>query len=314
MKGQFLQKVSGSLSKAAFKIKKASPELLIVSGAVGVVAAAVGACCATRKVDAIIDEHKAEVKKIHTIADSEEHPEYTKKDAQRDLTITYAQTGWKLIKLYGPSVLLGAASIGCMVGSNRILKKRCADLMAAYTAVDGAFKKYRQAVVERFGEAVDKELRFGTKEETIEEKVTDENGKEKKVKTKAPVQKGPTDLSCYAVCFDETNPNFKGNPDFNKTFLEGARKSLQLMYDARGYLFLNEVYDMLGFPRTRAGNIVGWNKKSKTGDGFIDFGIYDVKKECNRDFLNGYEAAVWLDFNVDGPILDFLSDIPGCYA
>jgi hypothetical protein len=305
MNTQFLQKVSGCLNKAAFKIKKASPELLIIGGAIGVIGAAVGACCATRKVDNIIEEHKADVEKIHSIENNEMYPEYTSKDAQKDLAITYAKTSWKLVKLYAPSVILGAISIGCMVASNQILRKRNAALVAAYGAIDGAFKKYRKNVVERFGAEVDKELRFNTKAQTITEEKTDENGKEKKVKTKVPVQQGNGELSGYARCFDEMNPNFQHSAYHTQVFIFGVQKWAQKTLDTRGYLFLNEVYRKLGYPETRAGQIVGW---TKNGKGNVDFGVYDIRKEVNNDFILGYEPAVWLDFNVDGPILEAMPE------
>ena len=307
MKTEFLQKVSTSLSKTAFKLKKASPELLIVSGAIGVVAAAVGACCATRKIDTILDEHKADVEKIHELENNEEVVDYTHKDAQHDLTVTYARTAWKLVKLYAPSVILGAVSLGCMITSNQILRKRNAALMAAYSAVDGAFKKYRKNVIERFGEEVDKELRFNTRKEEIVEEQEDENGKKKKVKKQINVQKDAPELSDYARCFDELNPNYQSNPYFNRTFLTNAQSTLQTILEGRGYLFLNEVYRLIGFPETRAGQIVGW-RMDGDGDHRVDFGIYDVSIERNRNFQLGYEPAVWLDFNVDGPIIDYMCD------
>lgn len=308
MKGKFLQKVSGSLSRTAFKLKKASPELLIIGGAIGVVAAAVGACVATRKLDTIIEEHKADVEKIREYENNDMIPEYTHKDAQHDLTVTYARTGWKIVKLYVPSVLIGAASLGCMLASNQILRKRNAALVAAYTAVDSAFKKYRKNVVERFGDAVDKELRFNTKQEQIEDKVTDEKGKEKKIKKTVNLEKQNPGLSDYARCFDETNWNFKGNPDDNRRFLIITQSTCNDLLNSRGYLFLNEVYDKLGFPHTKAGQIVGWVKGKHQKDGYVDFGLYDYTKQTTRDFVNGYEPAIWLDFNVDGPILDYMGE------
>ena len=68
---------------------------------------------------------------------------------------------------------------------------------------------------------------------------------------------------------------------------------------------MNEVYDMLGIPRTKAGQIVGWiyDEECPNGDNVIDFGIYESNK-ATRDFVNGYERTILLDFNVDGPILD----------
>lgn len=301
MKGQFLQKVSSSLSKTAGKVKQASPELLVIGGAIGVIAAAVGACCATRKIDTIVEEHKADVEKIHEFEDNDNIPEYTHKDAQKDLTITYAKTAWKIVKLYAPSVILGAASLGCMLASNQILRKRNASLAAAYAAVDGAFKKYRKAVIERFGEQVDKELRFNTKAQEVTKEIVDENGKKKKVKETIQVAQGDPDLSSYARCFDETNSHYKANPQNNRYFLQSMEKSFNDLLWARGYVFLNEVYEALGFEKTQAGQRVGWWRDGN-GDRRISFGIFDVMRERNKDFELGYEPAVWLDFNVDGVI------------
>ena len=75
---------------------------------------------------------------------------------------------------------------------------------------------------------------------------------------------------------------------------------------ARGRLFLNEVYRMLGIDETKAGQVVGWvyNPDNPTGDNFVDFGIYNMQRERVRAFVNGYEPNILLDFNVDGVIWD----------
>lgn len=69
---------------------------------------------------------------------------------------------------------------------------------------------------------------------------------------------------------------------------------------------MNEVYEMLGFPITKAGASVGWiyNKDEPVGDNFVDFGIYNLNSQKAHDFVNGYERSIVLDFNVDGPIID----------
>ena len=71
---------------------------------------------------------------------------------------------------------------------------------------------------------------------------------------------------------------------------------------------MNDVYDMLGFPKTKAGQIVGWvyDENDNTRDNFVDFGFTNINKEKCRDFVNGYERNVILDFNVDGNILDMI--------
>ena len=66
---------------------------------------------------------------------------------------------------------------------------------------------------------------------------------------------------------------------------------------------------MLGIDRTKAGNIVGWiyDEKHPVGDNFVDFGIYVLDNEKARDFVNGRERSILLDFNVDGDILSLMN-------
>lgn len=111
--------------------------------------------------------------------------------------------------------------------------------------------------------------------------------------------------SPYAVFFDETSAAWTKNPEFNKLFLLRQQDFANEKLRHRGYLFLNEVYDMLGLPRTRAGQLVGWthDEKNPCGDNYVDFGIFGVR---NSNFINGFEKSVLLDFNVDGNILDRL--------
>ena len=91
-------------------------------------------------------------------------------------------------------------------------------------------------------------------------------------------------------------------------FLKSEQNYANDRLKARGYLFLNEVYERLGIPPTKAGQIVGWvydpNNPNHNGDNYVDFGLYNIHKEKTRDFVNGYEEVILLDFNVDGPILD----------
>lgn len=111
--------------------------------------------------------------------------------------------------------------------------------------------------------------------------------------------------SPYAAFFDEQSAAWTKNPECNKMFLLQQQNFANEKLRARGYLFLNEVYDMLGLPRTRAGQLVGWcyDEHNPCGDNYVDFNIFD---DHNREFVNGFEKSVLLDFNVDGNILDRL--------
>ncbi len=298
-----------NLHKVGFKFKKHSPEILVVAGVVGTVASAVMACKATLKVNDILEETNVEIEKVKTVVADETISEekYSEQDAKKDLAIIYAHTGIKLVKLYGPSIILGTLSITGILASNNILRKRNIALAAAYKAIDTGFKEYRSRVVERFGEDLDKELRYNVKAKEIKEKVVDENGKEKTVKKTINVA-DPNFYSDYARCYDDGCKGWVKDSEYNLMFLRNTQSFMNEKLRAQGYLFLNDVYDALGIPRSKAGQVVGWiyDEKNPNGDNFVDFGIYDLYKEGSRDFVNGYERTIWLDFNVDGPILDLI--------
>ena len=305
--------LSRSFNKVGLKLKKHSPEILVVAGVVGTVTSAVMACKATTKVNTILDKAKEDIQVIHESAERgyvptpKENVPYSEEDGKKDLAIVYAHTGLEFIKLYGPAVALGALSIAGILTSNNILRKRNIALAAAYTAVDRGFKEYRGRVVERFGEALDKELRYNIKAKEIEEVTVDEKGKEKTVKKSINVA-DPNTFSDYARFFEDGCTGWEKDAEFNLMFLRHQLQYANDLLKSKGHLFLNEVYDMLGIPRTRAGQVVGWiyDEKNPVGDNFVDFGIYDINNEAKRSFVNGYERTILLDFNVDGPILDMI--------
>lgn len=271
---------------------------------IGTVASAVMACRATTKVSGIIDNAKEEIEKVHTVMEDESYADkYSEEDSKKDLTIIYAQTGLKIAKLYAPSVILGILSLGGIVASNNILRKRNVALAAAYATIDNSFKDYRKRVVERFGEEVDKQLKYNIKAKQVEETVVDDNGKEKKVKTTVNVV-NPDEISDYARFFDEASPYWEKDPEFNLMFLKSQEKYANDLLKAQGYLFLNDVYKSLGLEPTKAGQVVGWiyDPENPDIDNYVDFGIYDVSNERKRAFVNGYERNILLDFNVDGNI------------
>lgn len=304
-----MNKASNLMGKTGLKLKKYSPEILVVAGVVGTVASAVMACKATLKVNDILKETKESIDSIHECAADTslvESGRYSPEDVKKDLAIVYAQTGLKFVKLYGPSVILGALSITSILASNNILRKRNIALGAAYATLDQSFKDYRKRVVDRFGEAVDRELKYNIKAQKIEEMETDpETGKQKKVKKTIEVSDGQF-VSPYARFFDESSRYFEKNPELNLMFLRAEQNFANDRLKARGYVFLNEIYERLGIPTTKAGQVVGWiyDPKNGKGDNYIDFGIYDMNREKVRDFVNGYERVILLDFNVDGDILN----------
>lgn len=296
-----------SLFKAGLKLKKHSPEILVGVGIVGTVTATVMACKATTKAGDILEEHNAQMDAINAVVEMGRE-DYTEEVRKKDTAIVYTQTAVKYMKLYAPSIAVGVLSIGCIVYSHNILNKRNAALAAAYATIDRGFKDYRGRVIERFGKELDRELKYNIKAQEFEKTEIDENGKETVVKETVNVADDPNTYSDYARFFDDGCEGWSKDPEQNLCFLKCQQSYANEKLKSQGYLFLNDVYKMLGIPVTKAGQCVGWiyDEKNPIGDNFVDFGFYDTNRTKVRDFVNGYERTILLDFNVDGNILDLI--------
>ena len=311
MKNNWLSKVSTSAAKfagkAEFTIKKNSPEILLGAGIVGFVGTIVLACRATCRADEVLEFHRRKIKDIEDAkeiadADPEGEMSYDIEIYRQDKAIRYLKTTGNLAKLYAPTVAVGALSLACILTSRNIMQKRYLGVVAAYNGLSAAFEEYRKRVRDEYGEGLDKHFRYGTTYEELP--VYDENGK--KTKEKEQVEKTETgtvmqtDDSCRF--FDSSNPNWDKNPAFSMMWLRGQQNILNDILHTRGHVFLNEVYDALGFPHTPQGAVLGWIDGE--GDNCIDFGLYDQNKENVRRFVNGVDNVIMLEFNHDGVIWD----------
>ncbi|OLA11403.1 MAG: hypothetical protein BHV90_00080 [Clostridiales bacterium 42_27] len=313
-KTEIVETMTRTASKCGYKLKKASPTIMIVGAAIGGVTATVLACKATIKAQDILTEHNARVESIHTAKQQIESGEiqlsegetYTEKDYKSDITTTYVQTGLKLAKVYAPAVTLGAVSLGCMFGSHHIMSKRNASLTAAYIALDKAFEEYKSRVSDRFGSRVQEEL-----EHNIKAKSTNEQGVEETIKEYKDIAMQHT--SPYTCIFDETVDTWQPDNMLNRNYLflmeQAANKRLRI----QGHLFLNDVLASLGTHggvtmKTPEGQIVGWlyDPNDPTRQNHVDFGVTNYVKgdEALNSFINGGERSVMLRFNCDGPIID----------
>lgn len=311
MKNNWLAKVSTSAAKfagkAEFTIKKNSPEILLGAGIVGFIGTVVLACRATCRADEVLEFHRRKIKDIEDAkeiadADPEGEMSYDIEIYRQDKAIRYLKTTGNLAKLYAPTVAVGALSLACILTSRNIMQKRYFGVVVAYNGLSAAFEEYRKRVRDEYGEGLDKHFRYGTTYDELP--VYDENGK--KTKEKEQVEKTetemvmPTDDSCRF--FDSSNPNWDKNPTFSMMWLRGQQNILNDILHTRGHVFLNEVYDALGFPHTPQGAVLGWIDGE--GDNCIDFGLYDPNKENVRRFVNGVDNVIMLEFNHDGVIWD----------
>lgn len=304
------------INKVKFNVVKHSPEILMGLGIAGVITSTVLACRSTLKVKEILDYKEENMNNIKEVL-AEGREDYTEEDARKDKTIIMTTTAIRLMKLYIPSVIIGAGSIACLLESHNVMRNRNAGLAAALAATTESFKQYRERVTEKYGDEVDKEMRYGIKKEKKEK-----DGK--KTKEEIVVGCDEKELSGYARYFNENNINWSDDPQFNLMFLRQNQNWANDKLISQGYLYLNDVYEALGFPKSKAGQVVGWvydPNNNEHGDNYVDFGIYDLNvkgyrdemtndtiAEERQDFINGYKSSILLDFNVDGNIWETMGE------
>lgn len=302
-----MKDLKGTIVKAFYKsefwLKKSAPDICVGCGVIGITVATVMACKATKKADDILDEREEHLNSVEESTFIEDSDEY---DAEVKTTNIIAVK--KLVKVYAPSVVLWTLSMGCIVESHNLLKKRNIALAASYSTLDGMYKFYRKNVCERFGDDVDEELRSGIKHVETEETKTGKDGKEKVTKKKETISE-LDETNSYSKFFGPESREWQSNNDFNIFFLRQEQNHFNDLLKAKGFLFLNDVYKELDIPETLAGQCAGWvyDKNNPDTDSYVDFGIFgkDGKiSNANVRFVNGYEDVILLNFNVDGNILD----------
>jgi len=289
--------------KGVGKVKRFSPEILMVAGVAGVVTAGVLACKATLKLETVVEKAEqdiADVKDRRSVNEFDSETEFNKA-----LTKAYVKRGVDILKLYTPALSVGVLSIGALLGAHGIMSQRQVAIAAALKATETAFENYRRAVSDEFGEEKEKQIRFGIVEKEIPD--FDEEGNQVGTKKVLDID-WKNGRSPYARVFDEHNDLWSKVPGQNQLTLAHQQNWLNDRLNARGYLFLNDVYESLGFPATTEGQIVGWLRRDHedSKDGCIDLGLDEIEKAGVRDFVNGFERSCWIDFNVDGVIHDKL--------
>lgn len=277
------------------KLQKNSPTIMVVAGVVGLGATAVLAAKATRNIDPILNDHAKQ--RLGIAEDSQ----LDARAEQIQLVKLYTNTTFELGRLYAPTIVVGTLSAGSVLYGHRILKGRHIATMAAYTGLMEQYQAYRMRVAETIGEELERDIHHGAVGEWQED--PDHPGE---YKLKSKQQLHDRSWSYLRPWFDESNDNWTTDPTSNYLFLKGVQSHMNRVLDIKGHVFLFEVYDALGIPRTKETIVTGWILNSETGDGYIDFGFMTDKSPEATMFRNGAERTVRLNFNIDGVIWDLI--------
>lgn len=313
------------LYKVKDTLNEHSSEILTGLGIAGFIGCAMLTGRAMLQTKVVVDEHAERMKEIKWLEDNSEKviveatgEHYAKENALWDKSIQYGQTIRKFIKIYALPVGLGIASAAAIISAHNHLSAEKASLAAAYSVLQQAYEGYRSRVREELGDEQDFKFASGAKTKIVKEK--NKNGK--KVEKKVEYIDEDSDFTPYSRWFKKGNPNWDVDPDQVMFTLETTQNHLNDLLKVRGHVFLNEVYDALGFDRTEAGQKIGWTYDPSNKDiaSFIDFGCFS--DEYYKKGIGGLQHSVYgmgedddtdisvhLDFNVDGPIEGFLRRI-----
>lgn len=291
--------------RAKLTTKKYSPEILLVAGVASLIGGGVVAVIQTTKANDILEDSNKEIAAIKDCKQRAEKDEltveYTSSDYKKDMTTAYAKLTGKMVKLYAPSIIFAGLGTAAVFTSHGMMKKRYLAMSAACTAANQALEEYRSRVIERLGEEFDKEVRYDIKADEVQVTELKSDGTTE-TSTKAVEYYGEY-FSEYAFIFDEGCPDWKNDADMNYNYLVGVERFLNDQLNVRccdgkpGRIFLNEIRDAFGLEPTRAGQVMGIEKKNINDPVVINLGFRDIYHEGTRRFVNRTEPNVIIDVN-----------------
>lgn len=276
-------------------VVKHAPTILTGAGTVGLVGTAVLASRATLTYKELIADEVMVITDGPNLMKRNEH--YTEEEFRKDRIVCYSRIVTKTVKHYAPTIALGVASVAAFWWSHSIQSKRIAGLAAAYTALDASYRKYKKSVASVIGEESMKKV----EEKILDDVVfTDEPFEYDKMAESVIPEYSP-----YARIIDENASVWDPSDDITELNIHAQLNYMNDILRTRGYLFLSDVYDALGIPRTPASQVVGWLWKKGEGDHYVSFGdIEGHRIQFWDDSRRRTVANYLLDFNVDGEIVN----------
>lgn len=284
--------ISSVSSRMSFTLNQNAPSICLAVGIGGVVAAGIIACVQTLKVPAMIEDVQEQEQKLKETADKtvevvdgdivdEDEKETALADDIRKMRLT---TGVAIAKLYIPAIIIATCGFCLIVHSHYQMAARNVALYGAYLALQKEFDEYRENVKERFGEDVDKQLRFNVNPDKIREQLEGEADTPSTALIEARTR----------FLFDENNSDlYQKNMEYNIHLISIAEHNLNHLLRANGHIFVNEALAELHLPLIQSGQDNGW--------------IYDPMVE-HKIVLSTYyveddnRGGIWIEMNIDGDI------------
>lgn len=287
-------------NKFALTIKQKSPEILTgVSIATGIGSLVFGVIAGT-KIQAIIDDFKAEIQACQELHKDEPG------DIGREMTRIYARYLGKIAALFAPAVGLQAASIISMLSAKKIVDGRLAVATSAYAALSTTFNEFIEKFKEKYGEEAYYDLRYGDR---CEEYVSVDQETGDATLTKKPRVDLEEDTNVILIEKGK-HPFWMHNEDPSSVLgmLQAIEKDCDRDLRMDGILFGNDVRKRLRLEPTEYHQKYGWfyNPKDPNLENKVSFDLMR-DPESWRNFLTGKDPWIWIRLNCDAhPIWQML--------
>lgn len=177
-----------------------------------------------------------------------------------------------MVRHYAAPAILGVTSMGLVLAGNRKYAKTEASLISAYTALNERYLAYRNKVIAELGEERNDSLEC----ELIEEKTSN---------MKIPKSYEPG----FVTIYDEFDTSHGDNGFFTISMceLQDAEYQLNRMFAVKGWVSLNDFYELLGWEYTMKGEELGWGMEhafDQNGIVWVDFSHELVAKPDGTEY------------------------------
>lgn len=253
-------------------VQKKSPEILTGLGIAGMITTVVLAVKATPKALDLIDEEiDNQNRKLSQEAYDSGYS--TANQINKLKPVETVKVAWKP---YIPALLLGSASVGCLIGANTVSARRHAALYSAYELSKTAYNELNEKVTEVVGEKKVTEIKQKLAEDKVN-KVSSEGAIEKKSNV---VIAGDGD-----TWFIDAMSNQPFLSSKNK--LDAAANELNRKMRSDMYVSLSQFYDEVGIEHTGTSDYIGWRIDKEYIDVVTsDAIVKDGKVYVVMDFLS----------------------------
>lgn len=170
-----------------------------------------------------------------------------------DESLTKREKRIKILKLYGPLSFVSILSLVCFAVSYRTVNKKYAALLTAYSVLNSDFLNYRKDTMQYLQPTERTELKML-----------------------------PAVSTSYSVVFDSSHNDWSDNKQNNLVYFQGKQDLANELNQTKGHILLNEVFDILGFPRTNIGSQVGWL--------YTDEIIFRIR-DCRTYYIINFEVT-----------------------